>query len=91
MLTLFSSLRDILDNYETLGSLVKELYEQAINEGLKEPLEHVIKNLARHLRKKFQDTYKKASIIVPAPPRTPHLRDQTSSITYNYIFVNCMA
>jgi len=67
LICLFTSLKNILTNYGSLGNFAKNLYEDAMDEGLEEPLEYVVKGLAQELRSHFPDVYGKTGMLVPDP------------------------
>jgi len=67
LICFLTSLKKMLTNYGSLGNFVRQLYEEAVNKGLKEPIECVIKGLACELRSHFLNVYKKAGILVPDP------------------------
>ncbi len=50
ILCLFMRIKELLEVYDSLSSLVSELYEKAIELGIQEPLEYVIKKFATILR-----------------------------------------
>ena len=67
LIYLFSSLKILLANYGSLKDFVRQLYEHAINENLNEPLEYVIKGLARELRKYIAVIYRIPGTLLPNP------------------------
>lgn len=67
---LLKGLSDLLKDFKSIGEYVKLLYEKAVQESPKEPLEHVIKNFAKTLREYVSRHISNNSIInllVPDP------------------------
>ncbi|MHA1252622.1 MAG: DUF2400 family protein [Candidatus Helarchaeota archaeon] len=67
LIYLFISYRKLLSKYDSLGNFTKQLYEDTLNKDINEPIEYVIKNLAKEFRMNFPKEYKNHGILIPDP------------------------
>ncbi len=71
LIALTCSIRDIFSEYGSLGNLVEELYSKAIKLHI-EPMEYVVKEFARTVRKNLVEKVRnkqKVSLIIPDPDK----------------------
>ena len=67
VLLLLRVFKSLLKNYNSLRTIVKELYGRALSMSIKEPMEYVVKGLARVLREYMPKDYKRKGLLIPDP------------------------
>jgi len=67
ILLLLRIFRNLLRDYGSLGTIVKGLYRRALSMSIKEPMEYVVKGLARVLREYMPKDYKRKGLLIPNP------------------------
>ena len=67
VLLLLRVFRSLLRDYNSLGTLIKELYGEALRNNVKEPMEYVVKGLAHVLRGYMPEDYGKKGLLIPDP------------------------